>query len=142
MGEEISMNYVMGRLREKERDLGAEDWMNYVVEKLKEWLVVLENFGASLIGKVDEVFPPETREEQLRHWLRVATPFIIGAVALLLFIWFCRCCCRCCCGGGRRVEMKMMIAPGRGGLIPRPGFEANPRSYFRGLRGKPLDELL
>ncbi|GFZ10944.1 hypothetical protein Acr_22g0003420 [Actinidia rufa] len=66
MWEEILVNYVLENLREKARDMGAANWMNYVMDKLKEWLVVVVNFGRSLIGKVDEVSPPKTREEQLR----------------------------------------------------------------------------
>ncbi|PSR88373.1 SAM and SH3 domain-containing protein [Actinidia chinensis var. chinensis] len=131
MWEDISVNYVLEKLREKGRDLAAENSMNYVPDKLKEWLMVVVNFGGSLIGKVDEMFPPKTREEQLRRWLQVATPFIISAVVLLL----CICCSRC--GGGR--EVKMMKAPGgRSKRMPRHVFEGNPKSYFRGLRGKPV----
>ncbi|PSS28960.1 Nuclear receptor subfamily 4 group A member like [Actinidia chinensis var. chinensis] len=105
--------------------------MNYVMDKLKEWLVVVVNFGGSLIGKVDEVFPPKTREKKLRHWLQVATPFIISVVVLLLCICYNR------RRGGR--EMKMMNAPGgRSKRMPRHDFEGNPRSYFRSLCGKPV----
>ena len=80
MWEEITVNYVLEKLREKGRHLVSENSMNYVLDKVKEWLVVVVNFGGSLIGKVDEVFPPKTREAQLCRWLQVATPFIISAV--------------------------------------------------------------
>ncbi|XAR65306.1 hypothetical protein NMG60_11009387 [Bertholletia excelsa] len=117
-------------------ELGGENWMNTVLEKLKELLVVLQNFWASLIGKADEVFPPDKREEQIHHWLVVATPFLIAAGSLLL----CICCCRCCCRG-RGGRVRMMKAPGRDYRMPRHVFESNPRSYFRGLRGNAADEL-
>ncbi|KAL6983327.1 hypothetical protein U1Q18_016716 [Sarracenia purpurea var. burkii] len=247
MGEEISMKYVLEKLREKGKEMGTDDWMIFVLDKLKEWLVVLQNFGGSLIAKVDEAFPPETRAEQLKHWLQVAKddwmifvldklkewlvvlqnfggsliakvdeafppetraeqlkhwlqvakdewmifvldklkecffwytndfltkkkkfeewlvalqnfggsliakvdesfppetraeqlkhwfPFIIAGVVLVIFFG----CCRRCCGGRRAV--KMMKAPGRGHRMPRSAFEGNPKSYFRGLLGKPTD---
>ncbi|KAL6983303.1 hypothetical protein U1Q18_016691 [Sarracenia purpurea var. burkii] len=135
MGEEISVKYVLEKLREKGKEMGTDDWMIFVLDKLKEWLVVLQNFGGSLIAKVDEAFPPETRAEQLKHWLQVAKPFIIAGVVLVICIG----CCRRCCGGRRAV--KMMKAPGRDYRMPRSVFEGNPKSYFRGLHGKPTDEL-
>uniref|UniRef100_A0A5B6YTR4 Transmembrane protein n=1 Tax=Davidia involucrata TaxID=16924 RepID=A0A5B6YTR4_DAVIN len=111
--------------------MGQESVMNFVMEKLKELLLVLENFGGFLLGWLDKVFPPETRGEKVNHWLHVAAPFIISGVVLLM----CICCCRCCCRGGRAV--KMMKAPGRGYRMPRAPFESNPGSYFRSLRGRP-----
>ncbi|XAR65308.1 hypothetical protein NMG60_11009390 [Bertholletia excelsa] len=108
---------------------GGENWMNAVLEKLKELLVVLQNFA-------DEVFPPDEREEQIHHWLEVATPFLIAAGALLLCIYCCRCCCR-----GRGGRVRMMKAPGRDYTMPRRVFESNPRSHFRGLRGKAANKL-
>ncbi|KAF7131952.1 hypothetical protein RHSIM_Rhsim09G0123900 [Rhododendron simsii] len=92
-----------------ERDMGAEEWFNYIAEKLKEWLIVIENFGESLIKKVEEYFTPEARREQLKHWLIAAAIFIAGAVVLITFL---RCCCRCCCRGRGRAP-RMMRAPGR-----------------------------
>jgi len=141
MGAENSVKHMLKKLMETEGEMGAEEWFNCVVQKLKEWLIVIEKFGESLIKKLDEVFPPETRGEDLKHWLIVATLFIIAAVVLIA----CLCCCyRCCCrrgGGGRAV--RMMKAPGRDYRMPRHVFEGNPRSYFRNLRGKPrIDELV
>lgn len=115
-------------------------WMDYAMEKLKEVLVIIQSFCESLISKADEVFPPETREEKIRHWIHLATPYMILGVVLLLVV----CCCRCCCcrrrGSGGMV--KMMKAPGRNYRMPRHTFESDPRSYFRGLRGKSIDELV
>ncbi|KAI7995093.1 hypothetical protein LOK49_LG11G01108 [Camellia lanceoleosa] len=163
MGGESGMKYML-KLGEKEGAMGeVEKWMNIVMDKLKELLVVLEDFGSSLIAKLDEVFPPDSRGDQLRHWLHVAAPFLIAAAVLLIMCLCCRCffcccsgmmslcrrCCsgimslcrRCCCCCGRGV--KTMKAPGRNYRMPRSTFESNPRSYFRDLRGKPLlDELV
>ncbi|KAK9266775.1 hypothetical protein L1049_012663 [Liquidambar formosana] len=146
MRAESMMNSVMGKLKEK--DMGsAENMMNYVVEKLKELLLMLENFGAYVLDKVDEVFPPETREEKLRHWLGVIAPYLIAGVALLMLFWCCR---RCGCRGNGIVTMmkvphragigivKMMKAPGRNFWMPRNAFESNPSSYFRNLRAKKI----
>ncbi|KAI8539377.1 hypothetical protein RHMOL_Rhmol09G0178300 [Rhododendron molle] len=117
--------------------MGAEEWINYIVEKLKEWLIGMGDFGGSLIKKPDEVFPPETTGEQLKHWHLVATSFIISAVVLIT----CLCCCCGSSSGGRAV--RMMKAPGREYRMPRHVFEGNPRSYFRNLRGNTsVDELV
>ncbi|KAI8539375.1 hypothetical protein RHMOL_Rhmol09G0178100 [Rhododendron molle] len=144
-----SMNYVLDKLRETASVMGAEKWINYVLEKSKEFLAVLQPFGKICIAKVDEVFPqlehfgkiciakvgevfpPEITAEQMKYWAQVATPYIIGAVVILILLRFFR-------GGGGGSKAKMMIAPGTGraSKIPRPSFEASPRSYFRDLRGK------
>ncbi|KAG5532699.1 hypothetical protein RHGRI_027108 [Rhododendron griersonianum] len=123
-----------------ERDMGAEEWINYIVEKLKEWLIEIENFGESLIKKVEEYLSPEARRAQLKHWLIAAAIFIAGAVVLITCL---RCCCRCCCRGRGRAP-RMMRAPGRyPSRMPRDVFEGNPRSYFRNLRANTsIDELV
>ncbi|KAE9451171.1 hypothetical protein C3L33_16959, partial [Rhododendron williamsianum] len=131
------INKVLEKLREIGRAMSPEEWINFVREKLKEFLAVLEHFGKIFMAKVDEVFPPETRVEQLKHWARVAAPYIIAAVAFwILLRYFSGCCCGVVRGGGSVV--KTMIAPGTGGAvrIARATFEANPASYFRGLRGR------
>ncbi|KAA8529305.1 hypothetical protein F0562_033896 [Nyssa sinensis] len=107
----------------------VESAMNYVVEKLKELLLVLENFGGDLLNSLDKLFPPETTGKQLHHWIQVAAPFVIAGVVLLM----CICCCRCCCRHGGR-GIRMMKAPGRDYMMPRHVFESNPQSYFSGLR--------
>ncbi|KAI8539371.1 hypothetical protein RHMOL_Rhmol09G0177700 [Rhododendron molle] len=120
-----------------ERDVGAEEWINYIVEKLKEWLIVIENFGENLIKKVEEYLSPEARREQLKHWLIAAAIFIAGVVVLIT-------CLRCCCRGGRGRAPRMMRVPGRyPSRMPRDVFEGNPRSYFRNLRANTsIDELV
>ncbi|KAH7839840.1 hypothetical protein Vadar_009482 [Vaccinium darrowii] len=170
-GAENWTNYALEKLRETERDMGPVEWFNCVLEKLKKFLYVLQHLGEIIMRKVDEVFPPETREEQIKHWVQVATPYVITAVVLLILFCCCRgvllmlirSCCSCvqmvfrsccrfvqmlirfcrrllCCGRGTVVRngVKMMKAPGTGGTrkIPRVPFEADPRWYFRGLRGK------
>lgn len=121
-----------------------EDWkemgdniINTLKEKLQELLLALENFGNYLLNSFDKLFPPETREDKIRHWLHVATPYLIVAVIVVTVFFLCRCCCPCCCCGGRRSSIKMMKAPGRDYRMPRHKFESNPRGYFRDLRGKP-----
>ncbi|KAL6996638.1 hypothetical protein U1Q18_006769 [Sarracenia purpurea var. burkii] len=106
--------------------MGTDDWMIFVLDKLKDWLVVLQNFSESLIAKVVEAFLPETRVEQLKHWLQVTKPFIMDWVVLVICLGYCY---RCC--GGRRA-IKMMNAYERGYRMPRFVFEGNPKSYFRG----------
>lgn len=109
------------------------------MEKLHQLLLLLENFWGYVLRKFDQVLPPETRSETLNHWLSVGL-----AVAIPLSLLFCclYCCCRCCRSSGGRV--RMMKTPGRNGLrMPRAPFEANPRTYFRGLRaGQPLREYV
>ncbi|XP_058183099.1 uncharacterized protein LOC131301025 isoform X1 [Rhododendron vialii] len=91
----------------------------------------LQQFGKICIAKVGEVFPPEITAEQMKYWVKVGTPCIIGVVVILILLRFFR-------GGGGGSMARMMIAPGTGRAfrIPRASFEASPRSYFRGLRGK------
>ena len=108
--------------------MGAESVMKFVVEKLKELLVLLENFGGYLVDEVDKVFPPDSRGEKLRHWIQVGAPFLILGLVLVVFYY---CCCGCCRG---RRGVKMMKAPGRDYRMARPPFESNPRGYFRSLR--------
>ncbi|KAA8532867.1 hypothetical protein F0562_033016 [Nyssa sinensis] len=117
METESVMNYVQEKLKElqeKRSQMGAEGVMNCVVEKLKDFLLMLESFGGYLLGWLDNVFPPETTGEKVKHWLHVAAPFIITVVTLLM----CICCCRRCCGRGGRA-VKMMKAPGRNYRMPR-----------------------
>ncbi|KAL5999942.1 hypothetical protein ACLOJK_034619 [Asimina triloba] len=113
--------------------MGEEGVGDFILNKLSELLILLENFVAYVVGKVNEAFPAETRSEQLKHWLHVAAPWALSLVLLLL----CFCCCRSCCKP--RNTFKMMKAPGRNYRMPRHAFETNPRSYFRDLRGKTLD---
>ncbi|KAL1551160.1 hypothetical protein AAHA92_19038 [Salvia divinorum] len=120
--------------------MGLEEAMQFVVEKLKEALLAVENFGGEALAWFDGVFPPGTRADTVSHWFRVALPWIIAAVALTVLFYFCRCCCRCCCGGGGR-RVRMMKAPGRNCTMPRNDFESNPRRYFRNLRASPGDHL-
>ncbi|KAG5532713.1 hypothetical protein RHGRI_027122 [Rhododendron griersonianum] len=101
------------------------------IAKLDEVFPQLQRFGKICIAKVGEVFPPEITAEQMKYWVQVATPYIIGAVVILILLCF-------FCGGGGGSKAKTMKAPGTGRAckIPRPSFEASPKSYFRGLRGK------
>lgn len=110
----------------------------FLLGKLKEFLLLLENFWGFLVKKFDEVLPPDTRDETFRHWLEVGLP--VGLAALLLLLFLCCCCrpllracfsflCCCLCCRGRR-SVKMMKAPGRDYRMPRHVFESDPRSYF------------
>lgn len=127
----------------------AVDVGKFLLGKLKEFLLLLENFWGFLVKKFDEVLPPDTRDETFRHWLEVGLP--VGLAALLLLLFLCCCCwpllracfsccgsclrscgrCLCCCG---RRSVKMMKAPGRDYMMPRHVFESGPRSYFIDLR--------
>nr|GLL32115.1 hypothetical protein Saspl_010887 [Ipomoea trifida]GMD13521.1 SAM and SH3 domain-containing protein [Ipomoea batatas]GMD21124.1 SAM and SH3 domain-containing protein [Ipomoea batatas] len=121
--------------------MGFDDIMNFVVEKLKEFLQTIQNLGGEALQWFDQIFPPETREDTIIHWVQVALPYLIAAVVLTLLICCCRCCC-CCCRRGRGGLGRMMKAPGRNCRMPRSAFEANPRSYFRNLRAYPGDQLV
>ncbi|KAL1551161.1 hypothetical protein AAHA92_19039 [Salvia divinorum] len=98
--------------------MGLEEVVKFVMEKLKEALPPVENFGGEAIAWFDGVF-------------QAALPWIIAAVALTVLF----CLCRCCCGGGRRE--RMMRAPGRNITMRRSDFETNPQEYFRNLRKRP-----
>ena len=84
MWEEITMNYVLEKLREKGRHLVSENSMNYVLDKVKEWLVVVVNFGGSLIGKVDEVFPPKTRGGRALKMMKAPAEGVNGCLGMSL----------------------------------------------------------
>ncbi|CAK9142454.1 unnamed protein product [Ilex paraguariensis] len=108
--------------------------MNNALEKLKEVLLMLENFGGYFMGWFDKVFTREreTRGKQLHHWLQVNyKPFVITGLVLLVTLWICT---KCCCQ--RNKAVKTMKAPGRNHRMSRSSFESDPKSYFRGLRGK------
>ncbi|OIT36865.1 hypothetical protein A4A49_36404 [Nicotiana attenuata] len=121
--------------------MGIDEAKKYVVDKLKEVLLLLDNLGGQFLGWLDKVLPPETRKDKINHWFHVALPFLIASV-IFAFITYC---CYCCCcrrrrGGGR--WGKTMKAPGRNCRMPRNTFESDPRSYFRNLRAYPGDELV
>lgn len=118
--------------------MGLQEMMNFVVEKLKEALLAVENFGGEAVAWFDKVVPPETRGDKINHWFHVALPFLIAAVVLTVVICFCRCCYKCCCRGRR---VRTMKAPGRNCRMPRGVFESDPKGYFRNLRAHPGDEL-
>ncbi|KAG8366481.1 hypothetical protein BUALT_Bualt17G0084500 [Buddleja alternifolia] len=128
-----------GVLVEQDRMGPLGSMMKYVVEKLKQALLAVENFGGEAMAWFDKVFPPETRGGKINHWFHVALPFLIAAAVLTVVFCFCRCCCRCCCGG-RGGRVRMMRAPGTGGSrwMPRSVFESDPRGYFQSLRGDQL----
>lgn len=122
--------------------MGMEEVMKFVVEKLKEALLSVENFGAEALAWFDNIFPPETRGDKISHWFHVALPFLIAAVVLTVVVCFCRCCYRCCCrGGGGGGRMRTMKAPGRNVRMSRNVFESDPRGYFENLRAHPGDQL-
>ncbi|KAK3039793.1 hypothetical protein RJ639_027106 [Escallonia herrerae] len=127
-------------VREQLNKMETDNWMNHVLDKLKEFLLVLQNFGGSVLDWFDKVFPPDTRGDQLRPWPHVGAPFLIAAVVLITCIWCCKCLRRCCCGRG--IGVKMMKAPGRNLRMPRHVFESNPRSYFSNLRANPGGKLV
>ncbi|KAI3764070.1 hypothetical protein L2E82_14070 [Cichorium intybus] len=127
---------------------------------LNQIVFAVNNFFQYLIGLFNKEFPPDTP----RPWFDVAAPYLIAAVAFITCLCIChclfwcissilircfnvflRCFGRCLCCGGEsdseeEEEERMMIAPGRSPLmLPRTAFEANPRGYFRDLRGKPND---
>ena len=119
-----------GDVKEKVKD--------FIQQTLTLILHFLRNTVDFFTKKFDELLPPDTRDETLKHWLHVGLTIVLPILLILLFLYCCcRCCCRCCCF---RVARKMMKAPGRNDtLIPRNSFEANPRGYFRNLRGKDSD---
>ncbi|XP_058183101.1 uncharacterized protein LOC131301026 [Rhododendron vialii] len=115
-------NYVLEKLKEIGRAMSPQEWINFVREKLMEFLAVLEHFGKIFM-------------EQLIHWARVGAPYIVAAAALWILLRYFRCCCCRVVRGGGSVA-KTMIAPGTRGTVRilRAPFEANPAAYFRGLR--------
>ncbi|OVA11010.1 hypothetical protein BVC80_1745g23 [Macleaya cordata] len=109
----------------------------FILEKLKELLLVLENFGRYLEEKLNTLIPPDVRDSKIYPWLiYVGLPVTMGVLFLILFCWCCKRCCRCCCCSRSRGNYKMMKAPGRDYRMRRSDFESDPRSYFLDLRGK------
>ncbi|WOK98452.1 hypothetical protein Cni_G07164 [Canna indica] len=117
-------------------DIDSSSAAEFFKEKLRQLLHVFHDALGFLAEKVDQVFPPETREETLHQWLDFGLRVVLPVVVVLLLLYCC--CClgrRCCCGGGRRGLGRMMKAPGRhGARMPRATFEASPRDYFSDLR--------
>lgn len=168
-----------GEVKEKAKD--------FIQQTLTLILHFLGNLVDFFTKKFDELLPPETRDETLKHWLHIGLTIVLPILLILLFLYCCCCsclhcfsycihffrvsiemmmtccrsclgcfshffrasikmtkaccrschrCCMCCFGG----STKMMKAPGRHGtLMPRSSFEANPKGYFRNLRGKDSD---
>ncbi|KAL7260797.1 hypothetical protein ACSBR1_006457 [Camellia fascicularis] len=124
-----------------------------VVDKCKELPVVIGNMGGNLMtSKVDKAI--------LQHLIQVIKPYVIStaaAVALIILLYyFPRC-------GGAAGKLVIKMTKGISNcfrrsaasgsetsceddessleefmMIPRHVFESNPRTYFRGLRGKSL----
>lgn len=137
-------------------DDSPEKWTNPFGDIFTNVISAVSNFFQRLIGLFNQEFPPDSRDEQIRHWFDGATPYLIAAAVLItvLCCWSCllscisaifvgcfnvvrssfRCLGRCfCCCCGRR-----MTAPGRSPMMMRrAAFEFNPKDYFRGLRGQP-----
>lgn len=121
--------------------MGIDEVKKYVIEKLKEVFLLLNNFSGQFLHWFDKVFPPETRKNKINHWFHVALPFLIATLVFALISYCCYCCC--CRGRGRgRGRGRTMKAPGRNCRMPRSTFESNPRDYFQNLRAYPGDELV
>ncbi|KAI8031284.1 hypothetical protein LOK49_LG01G00187 [Camellia lanceoleosa] len=107
--------------------MGAGSLMNYAVEKSKElpavvgnmaeekWKELAPNMGGDLMGKVDEVFPPETIKEQIQrfiqhliqvcqHLIQVCQPYIIPAIAAAVLIVL------LCCWGALFINIFIKIS--------------------------------
>lgn len=118
--EEESMIMVNSTLA-KLKAMGADEMMNNLQVKLKQLFLLSEKFGLVLLGRLEEVFPPQ-------HWLRVNAPFLVAAGLVVLFVYFRG-------GGGTKPSnWKMMKAPGRDSRIRRDAFQDNPKGYFLDLR--------
>ncbi|KAL7604739.1 hypothetical protein Lser_V15G15395 [Lactuca serriola] len=125
----------------------VDDILNQIVS-------AVTNFFQYLTGAFNKDFPPDTP----RPWFDVAAPYLIAAAAFITCLCVSHCLfwcisavlircfnalcslgrCLCCLRRSDSDEYMMMIAPGRSPLmLPRAAFEANPRGYFRDLRGQP-----
>ncbi|KAJ9564011.1 hypothetical protein OSB04_009171 [Centaurea solstitialis] len=139
---------------------------NPVGDFFTDAVTAVTDFFRYITGFFNREFPPEDRDEQIHHWLDVAKPYLIVAVVLIVCICCLPCLFRCiaailigcfnvvrsiligcfnvvrsffrfigrclCCG------RRWMKAPGRrpSMRMSRDAFEANPKGYFRDLRGK------
>ncbi|KAK4376567.1 hypothetical protein RND71_002863 [Anisodus tanguticus] len=110
-----------------------EQVMSSVMEKLKEALLMMLNFGGEIVSWFDEVFPPETRVEKINYWFHLALPYLIIALFLSLFMLCCYCVALLGWGLSKLINKKMMKAPGRNYNIYRDDFELDPSDYFRRL---------
>lgn len=115
--------------------MGIEEVKNYAIEKLKELVLLLNNFSGQFLSWFDKVFPPDTRKGKINHWFHVALPFLIVTIFFAVISY-------CCCRGRGRGRGRMMKAPGRNCRMQRSTFESNPRGYFRNLRSYPGDQLV
>lgn len=123
-----SMMLQMKTTQSNLKEVGADDLIHNLVEKLKEILVMLENSGSSLTAWLDKVFPRETRKERILHWIHVSAPYVLPGLFLIVLFWLC----------SRGKGAKMMKAPGRNFRMPRTVFEADPKGYFRSLHAGKL----
>lgn len=128
---EYWVNTLTKKAKELLSDIELDTWTKYGIEKLKQSFELIINMSASLVKRVDDVFPPEERAEIIGKLVHMAKPYLKPGLALLFIILF-----FCYCGRSGGGAGKMMKAPGRNVRIPRARFEGNPRGYFRGLRGK------
>ncbi|KAI3719823.1 hypothetical protein L6452_20728 [Arctium lappa] len=147
-------------------DHSPENSTNPVGDFFTQAVTAVGDFFRYISGLFNQEFPPETRDEQIRHWLDVAKPYLIVAAVLIVCICCVPCLFRCIAAiliGCYNVVAAILIgcfnvvrwffrfigrclccgrrwmrAPGRSSMmIPRDVFEANPRGYFLDLHGKP-----
>nr|GEZ10735.1 SAM and SH3 domain-containing protein [Tanacetum cinerariifolium] len=126
----------------------------------KHFLTNVKNIIEHVLHSLNNMFPPETRNEQICYLFKVAAVIVlsIGSVICIILLWsvtsvvkvsvypltagfrfvtvILRCVRQCLWFGGK-VGVKMMKAPGKPTvMIARAVFEANPKQYFANLRGK------
>lgn len=127
---EDNMMMMMNNRRAKMmKDGGGDETMvriKNLEENIKELVTTVERIGRSIASPPDV----ELRIRTTREMLQRNAPYFVMGLILVFSLWFCCRCFRYCC---RMKTVKMMKAPGRNFRMPRPNFEANPRSYFRNL---------
>ncbi|XP_068669569.1 uncharacterized protein [Aristolochia californica] len=120
---------------------------NFIVEKCRQFLLMLRNIAVFLAEKLEHILPPGARSETHHHWFVAVFLVLLAAVILLITVPVLLCCLKClihlikgvvtsifpCFSSGER----MMRAPGRPGVwIPRDVFQSDPGEYFRLLHAE------
>ncbi|KAL3511017.1 hypothetical protein ACH5RR_030418 [Cinchona calisaya] len=96
----MMMTMMRSNIEAKLKEIGSDDMINNLQDKQKGLTLMVENFGWSFTGWLDEVFPPEKRKDmllQLQHWIHIIAPFVVMGFVLLALFWCCGRCILCGC---------------------------------------------
>lgn len=130
--------------KEKMEFGSIRDFNQFILQKLKELMMALNNFWDYLVDEWNSRRPSDVKISEFFSWIKeTGLPWLIrnryqvlgGILIVCLLFWFLKRCCCCCCSERRVRYYRMMKTPGRDYRMRRDDFESDPRSYFQDLRG-------